>query len=104
VGVKALAHVTGGGIPGNLVRVLPRSCDAVVRGDAWEVPRIFTEIQVVGDVAAEEMARVFNLGIGMIAVVPADEVFRAHDVLREAGHDSVDIGEIVEGEGRVRLA
>jgi phosphoribosylformylglycinamidine cyclo-ligase len=104
VAVRALAHVTGGGIPGNLARVLPRHCDAVVRADAWDVPHIFTEIQVVGDVAPDEMARVFNLGIGMIAVVPPGDVFRAHDVLREAGHDSVDIGEVVEGEGRVRLA
>jgi phosphoribosylformylglycinamidine cyclo-ligase len=103
VDVHGLAHITGGGLPGNLPRVLPRHCDAVVRRDAWEVPRIFTEIQRLGDVSDDEMARVFNLGIGMVAVVPPPDVLRAHDVLRSHGVASVEIGEIVEGEGDVRL-
>ena len=103
VDVKGLAHVTGGGIPGNLVRVLPRNCDAVVFRDKWEVPEIFNQIQAAGDVSADEMAKVFNLGIGMIAVVAPRDVFRAHDLLRDAGHDSVDIGEVVDGDGRVLL-
>ena len=103
IDVGGLAHVTGGGIPGNLARVLPSTCDAVVRRDAWEVPRIFAEIQRLGDVADDEMARVFNLGIGMVAVVPAGEVFRAHDLLRSHGVESVDIGEVVPGDGTVRL-
>ena len=103
VEVKGLAHITGGGIPGNLARVLPRSCDAIVVGSKWEVPEIFHQIQAAGDISPDEMAKVFNLGIGMIAVVAPRDVYRAHDLLRDAGHDSVDIGEIVEGEGRVRL-
>jgi phosphoribosylformylglycinamidine cyclo-ligase len=94
VEVKGLAHITGGGIPGNLSRVLP---------DKWEVPEIFNQIQAAGDIRAEEMTKVFNLGIGMIAVVAPRDVYRAHDLLRDAGHDSVDIGEVVEGAGEVRL-
>jgi phosphoribosylformylglycinamidine cyclo-ligase len=103
VEVKGLAHITGGGIPGNLARVLPDSCDAIVVRSSWEVPEIFKQIQVAGNVGPDEMAKVFNLGIGMIAVVAPRDRYRAHDLLRDAGHDSVDIGEVVEGEGRVLL-
>jgi phosphoribosylformylglycinamidine cyclo-ligase len=103
VEVKGLAHITGGGIPGNLARVLPKNCDAVVQRGKWETPEIFNQIQAAGDIGPEEMTKVFNLGIGMIAVVAPRDVYRAHDLLRDAGHDSVDIGEVVEGEGRVLL-
>ena len=103
VDVHALAHVTGGGLPGNLTRVLPRSCDAVVRPGTWEVPRIFEEIRRLGQVAHDEMARTFNLGIGMVAVVGPDDVFAAHDALRATGVASVEIGDIVPGGGQVRL-
>jgi phosphoribosylformylglycinamidine cyclo-ligase len=104
VSVHGLAHVTGGGIPGNLVRVLPPSCDAVVRLGWWPVPRIFAEVQRRGEVSQDEMARVFNLGIGMIAAVPPGVVADALRVLREHGHDAVTIGRIVPGSGRVVLA
>jgi phosphoribosylformylglycinamidine cyclo-ligase len=103
VEVRALAHVTGGGLPGNVARVLPRSCDAVVRRGTWEVPPIFEELQRLGQVAEEEMARTFNLGIGMVAVVAPDDVFAAHDALRAAGVASVEIGEVVPGGGQVRF-
>jgi phosphoribosylformylglycinamidine cyclo-ligase len=103
VDVRGLAHITGGGLPGNLSRVLPRHCDAVVRLGTWEVPRIFDEIQRLGDVSDDEMARVFNLGVGMVAVVSPDDALRAQDVLRSHGVASVEIGEIVPGEGGVKL-
>jgi phosphoribosylformylglycinamidine cyclo-ligase len=103
VDVRAVAHITGGGIPGNLSRVLPSHADAVVHRSAWETPRIFGEIQRLGEVDDAEMANVFNLGIGMIAVVPAGDRFRALDVLREQGHRAVDLGEIVQGHGKVRF-
>ena len=103
VDVRALAHVTGGGLPGNLARVIPETCDAVARRGSWEVPAIFGEIQRLGDISDEEMARVFNLGIGMVAVVPPTDVFRAHDALRSHGVGSVEIGEVVEGTGSVRF-
>lgn len=103
VDVRAVVHVTGGGIPGNLGRVLPDGCDAVVRRSEWEPPRIFGEIQRLGEIADAEMAKVFNLGIGMIVAVPAADAFRTQDILRERGHYAVQIGEIARGERRVHL-
>src|SRR5438445_4607262 len=103
VDVRGAAHITGGGIPGNLARVLPERCDAIVDTDTWEPPRIFDEIRALGDIDADEMANVFNLGIGMIVVVPDGEVHRALDVLRSKGHPAREIGSVQEGSGRVRL-
>jgi phosphoribosylformylglycinamidine cyclo-ligase len=103
VDVHGMAHVTGGGIPGNLARVLPPGCDAVIRRGAWCVPPIFGEIQRLGDVDDAEMAKVFNLGLGMLTVVPAHDVFQALDLLRGRGHDAVQVGEIVRGGGLVHL-
>jgi len=102
--VHAFAHVTGGGIPGNVARVLPSNCDAHVELGTWEVPRIFSEIQRAGSVPDDEMANVCNLGIGMIAVVSADAVEGALDAIRASGHDAFAIGAITEGHGRVVLA
>jgi phosphoribosylformylglycinamidine cyclo-ligase len=103
VDVRGIAHVTGGGIPGNLRRVLPDGADAVVERGTWEPPRIFGEIQRLGEVADDEMAKVFNLGIGMIVVVSEDEVHTTLDVLRTEGHRAVEIGRVVEGTGTVTL-
>jgi phosphoribosylformylglycinamidine cyclo-ligase len=103
VDVRAIAHVTGGGIVGNVARVLPSRCDAIVRRREWEVPRIFTEIQRAGEVADAEMARVFNLGVGMVVVVPQRDVFRALDELRTHGHRATVIGEVAEGRGAVHI-
>ncbi|HUS61005.1 MAG TPA: phosphoribosylformylglycinamidine cyclo-ligase [Acidimicrobiales bacterium] len=104
VDVHAVAHITGGGIPGNLARVLPSGVDAVVRRSSWEVPRIFDEIRRIGAVSDDEMAKVFNLGIGMIVAVPSRDTFRTLDILRERGHrGAAEIGEIIDGAGRVHL-
>jgi len=101
--VHAFAHVTGGGLPGNVNRVLPERCDAVVWRGTWDEPRIFAEIQHDGDVPDTEMEAVFNLGLGMVAVVRQRDELRALDVIRAAGHDAWVVGEIVEGHGRVRI-
>jgi phosphoribosylformylglycinamidine cyclo-ligase len=103
VDVRAIAHVTGGGLPGNLVRVLPEGADAHVDAGSWEPPRIFGEIQQLGEVSDDEMRKVFNLGIGMVVVVAADEVHRTLDLLRTEGHRATQIGEIVPGHGDVRI-
>ena len=103
VDVRAIAHVTGGGIPGNLARVLPDGCDAEVHRRSWETPRIFAEIQRLGGIDADEMARVFNLGLGMIVAVPRDDLFHALDLLRSHGHAAVEVGEVVPGRGAVRI-
>jgi phosphoribosylformylglycinamidine cyclo-ligase len=99
VDVHAFAHVTGGGIPGNLARVLPDDCDGVVTRGTWDVPRIFAEIQAAGDVAAPEMEEVFNLGLGMLVVVAREDLFATLDAVHSAGHDAWQVGEIVEGRG-----
>ncbi len=104
VEVHALAHITGGGIVGNLSRVLTRSTDAVVDRGSWERPPVFDEIRRLGGIHEDEMARVFNLGLGMIAVVPRSDLFKALDVLRARDHrGAAEVGEVVEGRGEVHL-
>jgi phosphoribosylformylglycinamidine cyclo-ligase len=104
VDVRAIAHITGGGLPGNLARVLPGDCDAVLRRGSWDVPPIFGEIQRLGMVDDDEMARVFNLGIGMVVVVPPEDAFRALDLLRGHGlRGAVEIGRIEPGHQAVHL-
>jgi phosphoribosylformylglycinamidine cyclo-ligase len=104
VPVHAVAHITGGGLPGNLNRVIGDAADAVVDPGSWEPPRIFDELQRIGDVDVDEMRRVFNLGVGMVAAVPADSVGRTVEVLADHGHKAVVIGEVVPGDGSVRFA
>jgi phosphoribosylformylglycinamidine cyclo-ligase len=103
IDVRGIAHVTGGGLPGNLARVLPEGTDAVLERRRWEAPRIFAEIQRLGEVTDEEMMKVFNLGIGMVVVVAAEEAHRTLDLLRTEGHRAVEIGEVVPGHGVVRV-
>ncbi|HEX7168729.1 MAG TPA: phosphoribosylformylglycinamidine cyclo-ligase [Acidimicrobiales bacterium] len=103
VDVRAVAHVTGGGIVGNVPRVLHDGIDAVIDRRTWEPPRIFGEIQRIGQIGDDEMARVFNLGIGMVVCVPRGDAFRALDVLRAHHRGVVEIGEIVDGRGTVHL-
>ncbi len=102
-GLHAVAHITGGGLPGNLPRVLAAGVGAVVERRAWETPRIFTEIQAAGGVSDEEMLRVFNLGIGMVLAVSPACADDALAVLAGAGRPGVRIGELVAG-GRRRSA
>jgi phosphoribosylformylglycinamidine cyclo-ligase len=103
VDVRGVAHITGGGIPGNLNRVLPPKVDAVVERGTWESPRIFGEMQRLGEVSDAEMAKVFNLGIGMIVVVPESEVYKALDVLRSHDQRATVVGSITPGHGAVQL-
>ena len=99
VPVHGFAHITGGGLPGNLARVLPSGCDAVIERGSWPVPSIFGVIQRRGGVTDDEMLRVFNLGVGMVAVVPADAVHAALGVLG----DATVIGTVEAGSGAVRI-
>src|SRR5262245_8333703 len=107
VDVRAVAHITGGGIVGNLPRVLPAGVDARLDRSAWEVPRVFGEIQRRGGVSDEEMARVFNLGLGMVVVVPPEDVGRTLALLAESGVAAAEaavLGPAAGGGGVVHLA
>jgi len=103
-GVRAAAHVTGGGLPGNLARVLPATLDADIHLGAWSIPQIFEEIRRRGPVDDDEMARVFNLGLGMVLVVAPEATGAVLTELRQAGHEAVEVGRVVAGTGQVRLA
>jgi phosphoribosylformylglycinamidine cyclo-ligase len=95
--LHACAHITGGGLVGNLPRALPQACGAVLDRSSWTEPRIFEEIRRLGAVEEAEMDRVFNRGIGMALVVAADGVDRALIVLADAGMDSTVIGAVIAG-------
>ena len=99
--VHALAHVTGGGIPGNLARSLPERCRGVVRWGTWPVPPLFTLLQEAGRVEHDEMLRVFNMGIGMMAIVPPGEVDSVRAAAAKAGVETWVVGEVAAGEGVV---
>jgi phosphoribosylformylglycinamidine cyclo-ligase len=101
--VHAVAHVTGGGIVGNLPRALPEGLRAVLDGTSWEVPRIFSEIRRLGPVDDAEMLRVFNLGLGMVLVIASDRVEDALGALAVAGVDAAVVGGVEEGDRGVEL-
>ena len=104
VPIHAMAHVTGGGLTGNLPRVLPRGCRALIRRGTWPVPPIFGLLQGAGRIAEGEMFRVFNMGIGFVLVVPPDAVPAARAALAAAGIPAWPIGEIRRGARGVRYA
>ncbi|MDE3001824.1 MAG: phosphoribosylformylglycinamidine cyclo-ligase [Gemmatimonadota bacterium] len=95
--VHGLAHVTGGGIPGNLPRVLPQGLGAVVDRASWPIPPVFEALQEAGSVDREEMDRVFNMGVGMIAVVSEDDAAAIHSTAEMHGMESWTIGAIQPG-------
>ena len=101
--VHAAAHVTGGGLPGNLPRVINDKLDAVVDRSTWEVPRIFRELQAMGNVSDDEMDRVFNMGLGMVLVVPAVDVDGVVATLAAHDRSARVVGELVTGSGQVRM-
>ncbi|HKT59560.1 MAG TPA: phosphoribosylformylglycinamidine cyclo-ligase [Gemmatimonadales bacterium] len=102
--VHGLAHITGGGIAGNLVRVLPEGCEAIVEPSSWTLPPLFAALQRGGDISTDEMREVFNLGVGMIAVLPPDAVTPAQRAATEAGVTTWPMGEVRRGPTAVRFA
>ena len=99
--VRGMAHITGGGITENLPRILPRGTAAVVDLAGWTVPPLFEHLQHLGNVEQEEMMRTFNMGIGLIAVVPAEQVKKAKALLDRANERHHLIGRIIRGDRRV---
>jgi phosphoribosylformylglycinamidine cyclo-ligase len=94
VAVHSLCHITGGGLPENLPRVLPEGCRAVIDSNSWQRPAIFDWLQQQGKIADSEMYRTFNCGIGMAVVLPADQVDTAIAQLKATGEDAFLIGHI----------
>jgi phosphoribosylformylglycinamidine cyclo-ligase len=96
--LKGLAHITGGGLIDNLPRVLPKNCDAVIETKSWRVPRIFKILQQNGRVPSAEMYQVFNMGIGMVAIVSERDAKRVMSILR-----AKRIGRVERGRGKTVL-
>src|SRR5438128_10606566 len=107
--IKGLAHITGGGLIDNLPRILPSNCDAVIETKSWRVPSIFKILQQNGRVSSAEMYQVFNMGIGMVAIVAERDAKRAMSILSASRTDSSRgeharrIGRIERGKGKTQL-
>jgi len=99
--VSGMAHITGGGITENLPRILPKGMGAQVDLASWQVPPLFEHLQKLGNVERDEMLRTFNMGIGLIAVIPAEKVKKAKAILNRANERHCIIGRVVRGERKV---
>jgi phosphoribosylformylglycinamidine cyclo-ligase len=102
--VHGLAHITGGGIAGNLVRILPHDCTATVDPGTWELPPLFSTLQQAGQISTQEMRDVFNLGVGLVAVLPPDSLSAAEAAAAADGVTTWVMGEIQRGSRSVRFA
>jgi phosphoribosylformylglycinamidine cyclo-ligase len=102
--VHGLAHITGGGIAGNLVRILPHDCMATVDPGTWELPPLFSTLQQAGQISTQEMRDVFNLGVGLVAVLPPDSLSAAQAAAAADGVTTWVMGEIQRGSRSVRFA
>lgn len=103
VDVRSLCHITGGGLPENLPRVLPDGCHAHIDTGSWQWPPVFRWLQTAGKVETAEMYRTFNCGVGMVVCVPAKETERCLSFLREAGETAWQLGRIETGEGEASV-
>jgi phosphoribosylformylglycinamidine cyclo-ligase len=101
--VSGMAHVTGGGLPGNLARVLPGEVDARIDGGSWTTPPVFDLIREHGNVEPQEMRRVFNLGVGLVLIVRPTFAHSVERQLNRLGERAFVMGRIVRGSGKVRL-
>jgi phosphoribosylformylglycinamidine cyclo-ligase len=101
--VHAMAHITGGGLPGNLNRVLPEGLDAVVETSSWTIPPLFAALQEAGGVATDEMFRAFNMGVGMVVVCAQDEADTVIDSAKAQNVRAWPLGVVRPGHGNVVL-
>jgi phosphoribosylformylglycinamidine cyclo-ligase len=102
--IHAMAHITGGGLPGNLNRALPDTLDAVVHTASWQVPNVFSQLQHAGAVPMDEMYRTFNMGVGMVVITSAADVGAVTRSAADAGVTAWRLGRVVSGSGRVLLS
>jgi phosphoribosylformylglycinamidine cyclo-ligase len=96
-GITGIAHITGGGLADNVVRILPAGCRAVVDRSRWDVPAVFSWVQKLGGIEREEMFRVFNMGVGLVLVCRAERQQRVQDAIAESGAASFLIGAVTSG-------
>ncbi len=101
--VHAMAHITGGGLPGNLNRALPKTLDAVVDTTSWNVPNLFVQLQVAGGVDRKEMFRTFNMGVGMTVIAPESEAAGVISAAEAHGVHAWQLGVVRRGSGQVVL-
>ncbi|MEO6443658.1 MAG: phosphoribosylformylglycinamidine cyclo-ligase [Gemmatimonadaceae bacterium] len=101
--VRALAHITGGGLPGNLNRALPASLDAVVDTSSWKLPNVFRVLMEGGEVARDEMFRAFNMGVGLVAVVAPDDAPEIVATAARSGVTAWRVGHVTSGTGQVHF-
>ena len=101
VKITGMAHITGGGFPDNIPRVLPKAVNAEIDRSAWEVPKIFRFIQNQGKVDVDEMYRVFNMGIGFVVILPKNQLAKATNILKAQHQPYSVIGVIRKGKGVV---
>jgi len=102
--IKGMAHITGGGIPGNLPRVFPKGMGAEIFEDSWPVPPVFEVVRRLGNVPQDDMRRTFNMGVGYAIIISAVDLKQALGILYKAGYDAYYIGRIRKGIGGVRYA
>jgi phosphoribosylformylglycinamidine cyclo-ligase len=101
--IHGMAHITGGGLPGNLNRILPEGCDAAIQKSSWPVPPIFAYLGRVGNLDQTDIYSAFNMGIGYVLVVPTSEADSIMKSLAGVGESAYRIGTIIPGEKKVRL-
>ncbi len=101
IGIHGIAHITGGGFYDNIARIIPPGLDAVLDKGSWEVPRIFRQIQKLGNIDSEEMYKVFNMGIGMVLIISPGDLGKVVEIARDSKEAIFSIGEIKEGQGKV---
>lgn len=98
--VHAVAHITGGGLPGNLPRALPPGVDALLQPGSWPVPPVFAAVQAAGGIDDAEMIKTFNMGLGMVVALPPEQARDAVALLGSLGFEAGEVGRVVVGEGR----
>ncbi|WP_353685026.1 phosphoribosylformylglycinamidine cyclo-ligase [Thermodesulfovibrio sp. 3907-1M] len=103
VNVKGMAHITGGGIPGNLPRIFPENKTAVIYKNQWQIHPVFQLIQKEGKVKESEMFKVFNMGIGYVFIIDSKDVKRALNILNKKGYKAYSIGEVIRGKGKIKI-
>ena len=101
--IHGMAHITGGGLPGNVNRVLPDTLDAAIDGSSWTVPNLFLQLERAGEVSRTEMYRTFNMGVGMVVITDEAGAGAVEAAARSANVDAWRLGRTVRGTGQVRI-